>query len=54
MVFSVLVCLLALCLFMAWLFVFVLQFYFVFFFFLSQDLYEKLQCNVDAAFLMTK
>ena len=26
----------------------------VFFFFLSQDLYEKLQCNVDTAFLMTK
>ena len=27
---------------------------FYFFLYLSQDLYEKLQCNVDTAFLMTK
>jgi len=52
MVFSVLVCFLVGSVFMAWLFV--LSFSFFYFFFLSQDLYEKLQCNVDIAFLMTK
>ena len=53
-VLSILVCLLVLCLFMARLFALILSFSLFSFFFLSQDLYEKLQCNVDTAFLMTK